>query len=52
MINKLINSFQSLFIQRNKEKVVKAFFFLNYCIPKGMNIIEIDRQIQDGRIHV
>ena len=27
MIHKSINSFQSLFIQRYKEKVVKAFFF-------------------------
>ena len=27
MIHKSIYSFQSLFVQRNREKVVKAFFF-------------------------
>ena len=39
MIHKLVNSFQSLFIQRNKEKVVKAFFLkllaLDYDRRKG-----------------
>ena len=28
MIHKSVNSLQSLFIQRNKEKVVKVLFFL------------------------